>query len=150
MIEDLLIRKYVPGDESIVLSLMESNTPDYFHPEETADLVGYLRNEIESYFVVEKEGRVIASGGYNWFPESDCARISWDLVHPSFHGKGIGSLLTHFRIQQIQKNLPAREIQVRTTQHTYKFYEKLGFDLVDVTPDYWAKGFDLYDMRIKL
>jgi len=40
-------------------------------------------------------------------------------------------------------------ISVRTSQHAYKFYEKMGFELVKITNDYWAKNFDLYLMQMK-
>jgi ribosomal protein S18 acetylase RimI-like enzyme len=31
----------------------------------------------------------------------------------------------------------------------YKFYEKQGFELMEVKEDFWAKGFDMYMMKYK-
>jgi len=38
---------------------------------------------------------------------------------------------------------------VRTSQFVYGFYEKHGFELKKVVKNYWAQGFDLYDMEYK-
>ncbi|WMN11512.1 GNAT family N-acetyltransferase [Marivirga salinae] len=73
--------------------------------------------------------------------------ISWDIIKPSEHGKGIGRKLTQHRIQHIHTRPDIETIVVRTSQHTYKFYEKMGFKLLKVEKDYWAKGFDLYEME---
>ena len=38
------------------------------------------------------------------------------------------------------------DIELNTTQKTFKFYEKFGFDVIKITPNYYAKGLDRYDM----
>lgn len=106
-------------------------------------------NYVEDYFVVEDNGRIVGAGGINYFADS-IARISWDIVHPDFQGKGIGSKLTRYRVDRIKANTDTEVIVVRTTQLVYKFYQKLGFELVKVERDFWAKGFDLYQMELKL
>ncbi|WP_294822766.1 GNAT family N-acetyltransferase [uncultured Flavobacterium sp.] len=74
--------------------------------------------------------------------------LSWGIIHPDAHGKGIGSALVKFRIAEMQK-LGVEEIGVRTSQHVYQFYEKMGFTLkAPVVKDYWAEGFDLYEMEL--
>lgn len=148
--KELKIRKYIQEDKPRVLGLIRLNTPTFFHPEEASALSHYLDKEIDAYFVVEQKDQILASGGYNWFPETGKARLSWDLVHPGFHGLGIGRLLTQFRMERIREGLPAKYLQVRTTQHTYRFYEKMGFYTQRIVPGFWADGFDLYDMRSDL
>jgi ribosomal protein S18 acetylase RimI-like enzyme len=41
-------------------------------------------------------------------------------------------------------------IIVRTSQLAYKFYQKVGFELEKTEKDFWAKGFDLYQMKMNL
>jgi len=143
----LKIRAYIPTDKAAVLQLFDWNTPKYFHETERAGLVHYLEHETEDYFVVEEQGEIVGAGGINYEPQSKAAIISWDIIKPTEHGKGIGTKLTQHRIQHINTKPDVEKIIVRTSQHTNEFYEKMGFKLLKVEQDYWAKGFDLYWME---
>lgn len=145
-----MIRSYLPCDKPQLLALINLNIPYFFDPSEAADFTGYLENQIETYFVVEKEKKIVGCGGINYFLEEASARISWDIVHPDYQEKGIGRLLTLHRINEIKKNPAIKNIIVRTTQLTYPFYEKMGFNLEKMEKDFWAKGFDLYQMKMLL
>lgn len=142
-----MIRLYNHSDKSELINLIRLNTPNYFHPSEEKDFIHYLDNEIEDYFVLEENGKIIGTGGINYFPEKKLARLSWDMVHPNYHGKGLGSEITKFRIDHIRKNTVINAIEVRTSQLVFKYYQKMGFELEKIEKDYWAKGFDLYQMR---
>lgn len=145
-----MIRPYTQDDKEAVLALIKLNIPKYFAEEEEQDLVAYLENEIESYFVIEDQGEIVGAGGVNWLNDHKEARISWDMFHPNHQGKGLGSQLTQYRIQQIKTVSAVEKIVVRTTQLVFPFYEKQGFKLKNIVKDYWAKGFDLYHMEIVL
>ena len=121
MTEELIIRPYNNSDKEALLRILKLNTPKYFSPEEEADLVYYLDNEI--------------------------GKISWDLISPDFQGKSLGSALLNYRIEKLKEFKDVQQIIVRTSQLVYKFYEKLGFTLFEIVEDYWAKGFHLYNMK---
>ncbi|WP_242693310.1 GNAT family N-acetyltransferase [Sabulibacter ruber] len=143
----ILIREYQKEDQPVILELLRLNTPAYFSPEEEQDLIHYLNNEIERYFVLEYDGNVVGSGGINFSEDQATGKISWDILHPTYQGKGLGSLLLNHRIDTL-KNLPQiRTISVRTSQLVYRFYEKQGFQLLEVVKDYWAPGYDMYRME---
>lgn len=91
------------------------------------------------------KAQIIGSGGINFIKNTE-TRISWDMLHPSFQGKGLGSVLLKHRISEIKKTNNQLPIIVRTSQMAFKFYEKNGFVLSEIVKDYWAKGFDLYKM----
>ncbi|MDD2983332.1 MAG: GNAT family N-acetyltransferase [Crocinitomicaceae bacterium] len=145
----MLIRKFNSSDKNALLEVLRSNTPKFFALSEEKDFNDYLEREIEDYFVVEEDGKILACGGINYFPKEEKARISWDMVDPKSQGKGIGGNLMEHRIQLLKNTADINFIEVRTSQHTSLFYEKMGFELVLVVKDYWAEGFDLYEM-IKL
>lgn len=145
----LKIRPYKPSDKKDVIKLLKLNTPNFFAPSEEDDLIEFLDKEIEDYFVVEENHEIIAAGGINYFPEEKTARISWDMIKPDQQGKGIGKKLTEHRMNHLKKNNTVDLIIVRTTQLVYKFYEKMGFQLTKVEKDFWAEGFDLYQMELK-
>jgi [ribosomal protein S18]-alanine N-acetyltransferase len=145
-----MIRPYTFADKPALLALLQLNVPRYFHASEANDFAEYLDRHLESYFVVEENGEIIGAAGINYFPEDTLARFSWDMVHPDFQGKGIGTKLTRYRIAQIRNTPGISCIVVRTTQLVHPFYRKLGFVLEKTEKDFWAPGFDLYQMRMEL
>lgn len=144
------IRPFQPSDLEPLLDLMRLMVPTHFAEEEVLDYENYLREETEAYFVVEREGELIAAGGVNFRADGITARISWDMVHPEFQGKGIGRDLLHHRLDLVKDMSHIQKVDVRTSQHAHRFYEKSGFRLQEVRPDFWAKGFDLYHMEMRV
>lgn len=144
-----MIRKYLIEDKPRVIELLRKNTPEFFHISEEKDFESYLDYEIEDYFVYQQQNEIIAAGGINYIPERKVARISWDMVDPKAHGKGIGKELVQHRINLLNKNPNIDFIEVRTSQLTNTFYEKMGFTLEKVVKNFWAENFDLYQMQMK-
>jgi [ribosomal protein S18]-alanine N-acetyltransferase len=145
-----MIRKYDEKDKPDLIKLLRLNTPRFFAPSEEKDFIDYLNGHSENYYVIEESNEIIGAGGINYgFDNGTTTRISWDMIHPEKQGKGIGTRLTNFRIDEIKRNPHIRKIVVRTTQPVYKFYKKIGFHLEKVEKDYWAVGFDLYEMKIE-
>ena len=145
-----MIRAYSPEEKEHLLNLIRLNTPKYFDPSEEVGLVSYLDNETEDYFVVEENDIIIGCGGINYSEEENAVVISWDIIHPEHQGKGIGRKLLEYRINLVKENSEYKTIVVRTSQLTDKFYEKLGFKLEFIEKDYWAEGYDLYQMKLHL
>jgi ribosomal-protein-alanine N-acetyltransferase len=142
-----IIREYTSKDKESILELFRMNTPTYFALEEENDLAYYLENEIEYYYIIELEEKIVGSGGINFSEDKVIGKISWDLMHSDYQGKGLGTLLLKFRINKLKEDKEVQQIIVRTSQQAYKFYEKSGFILIEVVKDYWANGFDLFHMQ---
>lgn len=145
-----MIKAYQNLDQKKLLQLLRLNTPQYFDPAEEKDFIEYLEKDSDHYFVFENNNELIGCGGINYFHEESLARIAWDMVHPNHHGKGVGKQLVQFRINEIKKKTGIDKIVVRTSQFTFQFYQKMGFELEKIEKDFWAKGFDLYQMNIFL
>ena len=142
------IRPYEKSDKADVINLFRLNTPNYFSTEEEVDLIYFLENEREQYYVVSINKEIVGCGGYNFSEDKSTGIICWDIVHPNFQGKSIGRNLLNYRITQIKNVKSIRKITVRTSQMVYPFYEKHGFTIVEIVKDYWSKGFDLYQMDL--
>ncbi len=142
-----MIRPYQTGDFQDVIKLFLLNTPEYFAAEERTDLEAYLEKDAQHFFVFEKGKNVVGAGGYNIL-EEEC-RISWYFIHPDFHGHGIGKALVEHSLKEIKREEPLKRVMVRTSQHAWRFFEKMGFELQKKEKDYWAPGFDLYQMELK-
>jgi ribosomal-protein-alanine N-acetyltransferase len=143
------IQPYKEDDYPQLLKLFSSNSPAYFASEEIADFKRYLKNEREDYYVVKVVDVIVGCGGINYDTEEKTAVISWDIIDPSFQGHGIGSALLQYRLGLLEQNNKIEKIVVRTSQHTYLYYEKNNFYTVQVEKDYWAVGFDLYLMNYR-
>ncbi len=143
----MIIRPYTLKDKTEVIKLLILNTPAFFDESEQKDLEYYLDNETEDYFVVEVEHEIMGAGGINYLSKEKIARIAWDFIHPNKQGKGIGRLLTEYRLNHLKIHNEIDTVIVRTSQHVYKFYEKLNFNLTSIKPDFWAVGYDLYEME---
>ena len=142
------IRPYQKSDFAAVISLFRLNTPLYFSSEEEEDLIYFLENEREQYYVVSINKEIVGCGGYNLSEDKSTGIICWDIIHPNFQGKSIGRNLLNYRITQIKNTKNIRKITVRTSQLVYQFYEKQGFALIEIVQDYWSKGFHLYRMEL--
>ena len=145
--KEVIIRPYSTTDFNSVIELLRLNTPKYFAAEEESDLINYLNNEIDFYFVAEHNSSVIGCGGINLVDDGKTARISSDIIHPGYQGKGVGIKIIKHRLDYISKLDPIEKIVVRTTQLVYPFYEKFGFKLKGFVKDYWAQGFDMHIME---
>ena len=150
MTDQIIIRKYTSYDQNSILEMLRLNTPAYFAPEEKEDLIRYLNNHSENYFVVEYGKAIVSCGGYNYSDEKGVIRISWDMVDPQYQGMGFGTRLTEFRIEMIKQLADIKRIEVRTSQLAFKYYERFGFVLKAVIKDFWAAGFDMYRMEMEL
>lgn len=145
----ITIREYEPGDKETVMNLIRLNTPGYFAPEEETDLRNYLDYERELYYVLLWNGRIAGCGGINFADGKTTGKISWDILHPEYQRRSLGTQLLLYRINKLKSIGNIQKIIVRTSQLVYKFYEKHGFELQEIRKDYWAKGIDMYYMVYK-
>ncbi len=129
------------------MNLIDLNTPRFFAKEEADDLSRYLDKEIELYYVLSVDKKIVGCGGINFAENKTVGKISWDIIHPDFQGRSLGTLLLKHRLEVLQSIESIRKITVRTSQIAYKFYEKQGFILHEIKKDYWAEGFDMYYME---
>ncbi len=147
MNNSITIREYKSIDKSSVMNLIRLNTPEYFAPEEENDFSNYLDNERELYYVLLFNEKIVGCGGINFAENKTIGKISWDILHPEYQGKSLGTRLLEYRIEKLESTKSVQKITVRTSQVAYQFYEKQGFELKEIKKDYWAKGFDMYKME---
>ncbi len=141
-----MIRPYKADDYHQIIQLFEFNTPEYFAAEEKDDLEKYLVQFSDHFFVFEEEKQIIGAGGYNIIENQ--GRLSWYFIHPHHRGKGIGKSIAQHSLDCLQKEEGIDHIIVRTSQHAWQFFEKMGFQLEKMEKDFWAPGFDLYQMQL--
>lgn len=145
----MTIREYELKDKNEVINLIRLNTPFFFATEEEKELEEYLETKRELYYVVIYNEKIVGCGGINFSDNHNTGIISWDIFHPNYQGKSFGSKLLNYRLDKLKSINGIHKITVRTSQVVYKFYEKHGFELLNIKKDGWAKGFDIYSMEYK-
>ena len=143
------IREYETKDKNEIINLIRLNTPEFFAADEEKDLIQYLETERDLYYVLLYNGKIVGCGGINFTENKTIGKISWDIFHPNYQGKSLGTKLLKHGIDILSSIDSIQKITVRTSQVAYKFYEKQGFALFETIKDYWAEGFDLYNMEYK-
>lgn len=146
----LLSRPYQPADLEACLRLFDGNTPYFFDPSERELFIGYLGRSSAPFFVIERDGAIVACGGYAIEPDGVTASLTWGMVERALHGQGIGQQLTAKRLDAIRALPQLRQVQINTSQHTQRFYARFGFETVKVTPDGYGPGIDRWDMLLPL
>lgn len=144
------IRRYDGGeDRAACLGLFDTNVPDFFLPEERSGFGSFLDELPGPYFVMEdKDGRVVACGGYALADGGRRADLCWGMVDRSLHGRGLGRQLVKHRVEAARRHSGVQEAVIQTSQHTKGFYRALGFDLVGIERSGFGPGMDRCTMRL--
>ena len=139
------------------MRIFDSNIPLFFDPSERDGLANWLNakdegrfaypgNRAETFYVLELESRVVGCAGF-YIPDHERrANMVWGMVENAWHKKGLGRKLLEYRIRIIQTEFPDCSISLDTTQHSFGFFERLGFAVTGITDNYYGPGLNRYDM----
>lgn len=135
------------------MNAFKSNVPDYFVQEEIAEFENFLDKLVKQddllstyYFVLGTDDRIVGCGGFGDKEDTHSITLAWGLIHRDFHKIGLGKLLLEYRIRQFRQIYPDASLFLDTTQFTYTFFEKFGFETLNITEDFYAPGMHRYDM----
>lgn len=146
-------QSYSPAFENDCLSIFDSNVPAFFAPQERETFHSFLNRQVHPYyyFVIRNtSGKIVACGGMKLEPSDHSAMLRWDMVASEFQKQGIGTFLTLSRLQLLSQNPDIQMVNLYTSQHTYQYYEKMGFVLRHTIPNGIIEGMDEYYMELKL
>lgn len=150
------IRKYTDSDKNACMEAFKTNVPKYFTEAEINDFEHFLaklENPEEAdnlpYYVMELDGKIIGCGGFGEKKGKDAITFVWGMVHNAHHKKGYGEQLLVFRLTEIKKQFPGREVVLDTTQFSFPFFEKYGFRTVKITENSYGEGMHRYDMVLE-
>jgi len=145
--------EYTPMDEKECLLVFDSNVPFSFAPQEKETFQSFLEKLAPpfSYFVVrDNNEKIIACGGIRLRLSEHSAWLRWDMVAKEFHNQKIGTFLALSRLHRICQLPEIQMANLCTSQHSYQFYEKIGFSVQRIVPDGIVSGMDEYFMELKL
>lgn len=141
------IERYNDSYRDSLLKIFWQHVPAFFAEHEEKDLILFLDNHAQDFFVCKDGDKVIGCGGHN-FDGEDTGVLSWYMTDAGYMGKGVGAMLVQYNLERLREHEHIKRIRVRTSQLTDKFYEKFGFQLMFTKDDYWGKGLHLYQMEM--
>lgn len=145
------IRAYQPSDHRACLVLFDSNTPLFFAPHERPEFAEFLATGTDPYFVVtDVQEQVIGCGGYYINRERASAGLTWGMVSRGLHRQGGGRFLLLARLQRICQEPDITRVFINTSQHSYGFFEKVGFAVESIIENGFAEGLHEYKMSLSL
>jgi N-acetylglutamate synthase-like GNAT family acetyltransferase len=151
------IRPYSPGDRESCLAIFTSNLPIFFAEQELAEFdqwLDLLERELslessKAYYFVLTEGLdIIGCGGFYYDNAKQTISMTWGMIMRRYHRKSYGRQLFQYRIDRAKELYPGLRIILDTTQHSRAFFEKFGFKIDKITPDFYAQGLHRYDMSM--
>ena len=72
------------------------------------------------------------------------------MVHAEFHKQRLGEFMLIERLRQIFTDFSETVVQIDTSQHSQGFFERYGFQVKEVTENYFAMGLHRVDMQLEL
>ena len=150
------IREYNSIDKEACLIAFKSNVPQFFAVHEIILFESFLdtfdnnSGSGKTYFyVIVLDNEIIGCGGFGDKDNTGIITLAWGLINKDFHKKGFGELLLKRRLEYIKRLYPLKPIIVDTTQYSFGFFKKYGFEVSKITSDYYEKGMHRYDMIYK-
>ena len=150
---DEQIRVYGPTYKDACIEAFRSNVPDFFTNDEVGDFERFLdrvdtaqADERTYFYVVIVDDKVVGCGGFGDKDNTGEISLAWGLIHRDYHKMNYGRSLLKYRLSEIDRIYPKQPVFIDTTQFSYGFFEKYGFEVLKITPDHYAVGMHRYDM----
>lgn len=138
------------------LHVFLSNVPDYFLAEEENEFIEFLKSNQFPYWIVVENETIVGCGGIYEADENFDRRefdnevgFAWGMIDKKHHKKGFGKALARKRLNVLIENYTNRPIVLRTTQNTFHFFEKLGFQVFRIEKNGFGPGMDKITMLYK-
>jgi GNAT superfamily N-acetyltransferase len=145
-----MFRPYEAGDRDAIIGLLLSNVPRFFAAGEEDDLAATLDAPDGPHVVYVEDGRILAYGGFEIGAVYNRVTLAWGMVHAEAQGRGLGRrLLAHRAALAAETAPPTDWLAVDTTPAAAGFYERCGFERVEVWPRGYRAGFDMVVLRLR-
>jgi ribosomal protein S18 acetylase RimI-like enzyme len=144
------ISPYNASHRKQCIEIFHSNQPKFFHADELPLFEAFLASGSTNYFVLIIADRVVACGGWSIKDDGEAAGLAWGMVRAECHGHRHGTRLLAWRLGRIAEDPTIRRIEMDTSQHTIRFFEKFGFRVTNQQLDGYGPGLHRYDMVLDL
>ena len=123
----MTFRRFDIADLPQCLEIYKLNEPDRFPKGVISQYEDCLRGGRTYTLVAEHEGRIVATGGINYFLKPRVAILSFGLARPDHQGKGIGTALLFARLAMLSDKEPVYHVFIFAVEKSFAFYQRFGF-----------------------
>lgn len=135
------IRPFKEEDTPACITILQSNTPRFFGPDEVTEFAEFLHQPNCTFLVVTDQDKVCGCGGY--YREGSEGWLCWGMVRRDLHGTGIGKKLLLERLSRLFSDTEVKTVANNTSQHARPFFEHFGFSAEGpATPNGFSEGLD--------
>ena len=146
----LKFRSYQTEDKDRCIEIFMSNTPQYFGVEEADEFRQFLETLPCAYFVAAQNDEIVACGGHGYHGKKQAVVLCWGMVHADLHKQRLGEFILVERLKQIYMDFGPTVVQIDTSQYSQGFFERYGFQVKEITENYFAPGLHRVDMQLEL
>ena len=136
-------RPYHSADLPACLAMFDGNCPEFFAPNERADLIEFLAIPPAGYEVCLLDGKIVAAFGV--LREESGLTLRWIVVSPEAQGRGLGRALMDRAVAAVRAQ-GGGLLHIGTSQMSAAFFAKLGAKEIRRTPGGWGPGMHRVDM----
>lgn len=136
-------RPYQASDREACCRIFDANCPEFFAPNERADLAEFLALPPPGYEVAVGNTGVVGAFGVLREPTGLCLR--WIMIAPGAQGRGLGRLMVQRAIAAVRA-AGGQELHIATSHKSDAFFAKHGAREAKRTPDGWGPGMHRVDM----
>ena len=85
------IERYNDNYRDSLLKIFWQHVPEFFAEHEEKDLILFLDNHAQNFYVCKDGDKVVGCGGHN-FDGDDTGVLSWYMTDANYMGKGVGAM----------------------------------------------------------
>src|ERR1041385_5502612 len=123
----LTFRRFVSKDLPQCRELYALNEPGRFPRGVAQQYEKSLIADSAYYLVAERDSHIVTSGGISYFRREDMAVLFFGLVHPRYHGQGIGTALLLACLALLKPNRARYHVFIFAVEKSIAFYRRFGF-----------------------
>jgi N-acetylglutamate synthase-like GNAT family acetyltransferase len=109
------------------LEIYALNEPGRFPEGFIAKYEASLKDSASYTLVAECDGRLVATGRLAYVQKEYIAIMSYGLVRPGFHGRGIGTALVLARLSLLDSKRAVHRVFIFAIEKSIGFYRRFGF-----------------------
>jgi GNAT superfamily N-acetyltransferase len=131
------------------LALFDANCPAYFAANERTDYADFLDGLDCNYWVRLQSGSAVAAFGLLEGAGSGRLGLTWIMVHPDFHGGGLGRAIMT-AVEAHARALGAAAVDIAASHLSAPFFARFGAREIGRTADGWGPAMHRVDMELRL